>query len=72
MVFQEEKDRIALNKACGRIAGQALTVYPPGIPLIWPGQVIKAVHLEYLEWVTANGLPVHGLDRENKIAVLAC
>ncbi|MFY9378296.1 MAG: arginine decarboxylase [Peptococcia bacterium] len=72
VVFQEEKDRIALNKACGRIAGQALTVYPPGIPLIWPGQVIKAVHLEYLEWVTANGLPVHGLDRENKIAVLAC
>jgi len=69
-VFQAPKDRIAVQEAGGRIAGKAVTIYPPGIPLLWPGQEIRAEHLEFLEWVMRNGLPVHGLDEGNRITVI--
>ncbi|WP_339370737.1 hypothetical protein [Paenibacillus elgii] len=28
------------NKACGRIISKFVYVYPPGIPILMPGQVI--------------------------------
>jgi len=68
-VYQEPKERVERAAAKGRLAGTALTVYPPGIPLVWPGQVINAEQLDYLELAVRQGLPVHGLDSEGRILV---
>jgi len=69
-VFQASKESVTVSQARGRLAGKALTIYPPGIPLIWPGQEIKAEEQEYLTWAASNCLPIHGLTEEGKILVM--
>ncbi len=69
-VYWAPKEDLPLREALGRIAGVPLTVYPPGIPLIWPGQVISKDLLGYLEWVIKNKFPVQGLTADDKIPVV--
>lgn len=69
-VFWAPKEELPLKKALGRIAAVPLTVYPPGIPLIWPGQAIGEDALSYLEWVIGNNFPVQGLTPNLKITVV--
>lgn len=48
-------------KACaGRIAGETLTFYPPGIPLLCPGEEIRAEMIEYCQSMQKLGLKVVG------------
>lgn len=44
--------RIPLAQAAGRIAARPVTPYPPGVPVLWPGEEITAAHIEFLrsEW----------------------
>ncbi|MBS4054716.1 MAG: aminotransferase class I/II-fold pyridoxal phosphate-dependent enzyme [Thermaerobacter sp.] len=46
--YWQEKVGIPLNEACGRIAGAPVTPYPPGIPVIWPGQMFTEECVEYI------------------------
>ncbi|MBZ4654552.1 MAG: arginine decarboxylase [Peptococcaceae bacterium] len=69
-VYWASKEDLPLRKALGRIAAVPLAVYPPGIPLIWPGQVISKDLLSYLEWVIKNKFPVQGLTADYKIPVV--
>lgn len=69
-VYQASKESVPVSQARGRLAGKALTIYPPGIPLLWPGQEIKAEQQEYLEWAASNRLPIHGLTEEGMIIVM--
>ncbi len=39
---------IAMNKAVGRIAAKMVIPYPPGIPLLLPGEIITIEHIEQL------------------------
>jgi arginine decarboxylase len=64
------KSAVAAPNAAGRIAGKPLTIYPPGIPLIWPGQVITKEHLECLKWAQECNLPVQGLSADGMIEVV--
>lgn len=60
-------------KACrGKIAGEMVAPYPPGIPCILPGEYIDEQIYNYLQDIKARYIPVHGiLDRSlNKIAVI--
>lgn len=45
-----------LEAAAGKVAAGAVTPYPPGVPVICPGEVIAAPALEYLAaWRRAGG-----------------
>lgn len=44
-----EKEEIALTKAKGRICGEVITEYPPGIPLLILGETIGDEQIEYLK-----------------------
>lgn len=39
---------VPLAQAAGQICARALTPYPPGVPLIYPGERIGQVHIEFL------------------------
>lgn len=39
---------VSAAKAVGKICARAVTPYPPGIPLLWPGEKITAAHIEFL------------------------
>lgn len=40
--------RVPLSEAAGEVCARPVTPYPPGIPLLWPGEEIPAKHIEFL------------------------
>lgn len=42
-------DTVALAQAKGEICARAVTPYPPGIPLLWPGEKITEAHIEFFQ-----------------------
>lgn len=45
---------VPLGRAAGRVCARPLTPYPPGVPLVYPGERIRQVHVEFLRagWYT--------------------
>jgi arginine/lysine/ornithine decarboxylase len=46
--FFEKKETVPIKKAVGRIAAEAVVPYPPGVPVIIPGELITEELTEYL------------------------
>ncbi len=46
--FFAARQTVAADQVVGRIAAEQITRYPPGIPVIIPGERITAELLEYL------------------------
>jgi arginine/lysine/ornithine decarboxylase len=64
---------IPLADAIGEVSAELVIPYPPGIPVLAPGDVISAEKLEYLEYVAARGMYISGAsdDRLRTIKVVA-
>lgn len=60
---------IKLSLAAGCVAAEALSPYPPGIPLIWPGEIISAGLLEYLRRYLEQGGAVSGVRPDGILSV---
>jgi len=52
---------IPLKQAAGRISAAPVTPYPPGIPLVYPGEVITAELSGCLAEILRSGGRVHGI-----------
>lgn len=65
----KEKELIHLEQCAGRICASSIIPYPPGIPLICPGEVIGAEEIDYIKALRAAGEKVIGLDAAGRIAV---
>lgn len=52
--FFQEKELVPLSQAVDRIAGVAAGLYPPGIPLVMPGEKITTPVLELLRGAQPN------------------
>jgi arginine decarboxylase len=46
---------VASNNAIGKISAESICPYPPGIPVVIPGEIITADALEYLRQILALG-----------------
>lgn len=66
-------EKITLNRARGRICGAYIYLYPPGIPLLCPGEEIDGDGLEEIWYYRKAGLIVHGIseDSEPMISVIS-
>lgn len=71
--FFAPKRVLKLEAATGQIAGETWAPYPPGIPLLNPGEMISPEVVDYIELLKAMGVGFQGpQDREfNSIKVLA-
>ena len=58
--FFAPKGSVAVSEAEGHIAAEQVMFYPPGIPILCPGDVIDAASLRYIEAMQALGLKVVG------------
>ena len=56
--------RVPLRKAIGHISAQPLTPYPPGIPVLIPGERITPEIVDYLEDLSERALRVSGQEAE--------
>lgn len=57
----QEKEVVPLQQAAGKVAGDYVTVYPPGIPELVPGERIRGEQVTYLQTYMAAGLTVYGI-----------
>ena len=51
---------LPLVECAGRVSAEMVTPYPPGIPVLGPGEEISAEIVAYLQEAAATGLKVHG------------
>jgi len=62
--------RVSLEDAPGRIMGDYIYLYPPGIPLITPGEQIDEEAAAVIRYWLESGMRVTGVDSEEKICVI--
>ncbi|MDJ0553430.1 MAG: aminotransferase class I/II-fold pyridoxal phosphate-dependent enzyme [Microcoleaceae cyanobacterium MO_207.B10] len=53
--FFAQKDNLPIEKSVGCISAELICPYPPGIPVLIPGEIITKNHFEILEQVRALG-----------------
>jgi len=58
--FYAETETIPLSESEGRIIAEFVMVYPPGIPIFIPGEIITEENLNYIRTNLEAGLPVQG------------
>ena len=59
-VFYARKRAVGLETAIGCVCGEQVSFYPPGIPVLLPGEVITREIVEYCKAMKQLGLPVSG------------
>ncbi|WP_100404620.1 aminotransferase class I/II-fold pyridoxal phosphate-dependent enzyme [Bacillus solitudinis] len=62
--FYAETETILFSESAGRIIAEFVMVYPPGIPIFIPGEIITEDNLEYILENVKVGLPVQGPEDE--------
>ncbi|RKQ37351.1 aminotransferase class I/II-fold pyridoxal phosphate-dependent enzyme [Oceanobacillus halophilus] len=62
--FYAETEIIPFSDAAGRISAESIMVYPPGIPIFIPGEIITEDNIHYIYKNLQAGLPVQGLQDE--------
>lgn len=60
--FYSDTETIPLKEAVGRVSAESIMVYPPGIPIFIPGEIINKESLDYIDANIKAGLPVQGLE----------
>lgn len=60
--FYAETEIIPLKDAHDRISAEFIMVYPPGIPIFIPGEVITQETIDFIQQNIEAGLPVQGLE----------
>lgn len=58
--FYGETETIPFKESAGRIIAEFIYVYPPGIPILLPGEVISQENIDYILDHLEVGLPVKG------------
>lgn len=63
--FYAETEVVPFEESQGRIIAEFVMVYPPGIPIFIPGEIISNENLEYIKKNSEAGLPVQGPEDEH-------
>lgn len=61
--------RVPLRGAAGLVAKRPISPYPPGVPALWPGQVISEQHVEILARMWMEGHDIVGVAADGTIEV---
>lgn len=62
-----QKERLTMEEAVGKIAAEYIYLYPPGCPVLAPGELIQAETIKLVNDYRNSGLEVYGLeDKEGR------
>ena len=59
------KEPVAVSDSVGRISGEFVYIYPPGIPIVAPGEMLLPSLVHTIEEYQEMGLSVQGLADES-------
>jgi arginine decarboxylase len=65
--FYSDTEMVSIDLAIGRVAAEIVTVYPPGIPLLVPGEEISRGAIDYLQNMAGLGAIIDGLNENNSL-----
>lgn len=65
----EEKETLPLDRCAGRICAVSIIPYPPGIPLVCPGEEIGPEEILYIKYLRRIGDKVIGVNGDGEITV---
>lgn len=60
--FYAEKLSLPIAQAAGKISGEFVMCYPPGIPILAPGEVITQEIVEYILYAKEKGCSMQGTE----------
>ncbi len=60
--FMSRTRALPLAAAAGEVSAEAITPYPPGIPIVAPGERLSAATLDYLRVGIAEGMYISGMS----------
>ncbi|MGM0897670.1 MAG: aminotransferase class I/II-fold pyridoxal phosphate-dependent enzyme [Bacillota bacterium] len=63
--FYAETEIVPIDEAVGRISAEFIMIYPPGIPIFIPGEIITEENISYIHTNIAAGLPVQGPEDDS-------
>ena len=52
---------VPLAEAAGKVSADIITIYPPGIPILVPGEEISRTAVEYLQFLGMKGARIDGV-----------
>lgn len=58
------KDKVSIANAEGMVSAEFIYVYPPGIPIVAPGEMLKKEHIDIILKYKNLGLSVQGMEDE--------
>ena len=58
--FYAEKESLSLGEAKGRICSEFVMCYPPGIPILAPGERITGEIIDYIAYAKEKGCTLTG------------
>lgn len=58
--FYAQTEMVPLEDSAGYICSEFIMVYPPGIPIFIPGEIITEENIKYIQMNIDAGLPVQG------------
>lgn len=58
--FLAADEVVPVGESVGRVCGESIAVYPPGIPALLPGELITQEIVDYLTRQVAQGARLHG------------
>lgn len=68
--FYAENKLLDLDECIGKTAAEFIIPYPPGIPLVCPGEIIAKDTIEYVKTMLENGINVNGVNKNNQLRVV--
>lgn len=61
-IFQSENARThKLSESAGMISSGMLLLYPPGIPILWPGEILSEAIVTQLSYLIEHGTSIDGI-----------
>lgn len=58
--FYSEKVRMDIEDSIGEVSGEFVMAYPPGIPILAPGEEITSEIVEYIKYAKDKGCVMQG------------
>lgn len=63
--FYAEKESLPLEESAGRVCSEFVMCYPPGIPILAPGELITPEIIEYIKYAKEKGCQMTGTEDIN-------
>lgn len=60
--YYSRKAAVELKNSCGLISGEMVVPYPPGIPVLLPGEIITREIIDYIEYTKEKGISLNGIN----------